>query len=148
VPFRNFTVTRNFVPFTGTGKKRGTPTRTATNQTAGPLACIDSLPLMTLKQDITERIRADFKDLATEATDIIMKSISKTDYLETDRIIRCIIYLSEGDLPKLSKYIETAINDPRDVMLWAEYDSFDFGTKAKRVRNFNKTFGESDKDVK
>jgi len=37
VPLRQFIVTRSFHPSTGTGKKRGTPTRTPTNQTAGPL---------------------------------------------------------------------------------------------------------------
>ena len=37
VPFRSFTMTRSSLPSTGTGKKRGTSTRTPTNQTAGPL---------------------------------------------------------------------------------------------------------------
>ena len=37
VPFRNFTVTRSSLPFTGTGKKQVTATQTAPNQTAGPL---------------------------------------------------------------------------------------------------------------
>jgi hypothetical protein len=37
-------VTRNFVPSTGTGKKRGTATQTAPNQTAGPL-CLSAVPL-------------------------------------------------------------------------------------------------------
>jgi hypothetical protein len=37
LPFRSFTVTRSFVPFTGTGKKLSTATQTAPNQTAGPL---------------------------------------------------------------------------------------------------------------
>jgi hypothetical protein len=37
VPFRNFTVTRSLLPSTETGKKRGTATQTAPNQTAGPL---------------------------------------------------------------------------------------------------------------
>jgi hypothetical protein len=37
VPFNSFTVTRNFVPSTGTGKKLVTATQTAPNQTAGPL---------------------------------------------------------------------------------------------------------------
>jgi hypothetical protein len=37
VTFRSFTVTRSSLPSTGTGKKRGTATLTAPNQTAGPL---------------------------------------------------------------------------------------------------------------
>jgi hypothetical protein len=38
LPFRSFTVTRNFLPSPGTGKKQVTATQTAPNQTAGPLA--------------------------------------------------------------------------------------------------------------
>jgi hypothetical protein len=37
VPFHNFTVTRKSLPSTWTGKKRGTATQAAPNQTAGPL---------------------------------------------------------------------------------------------------------------
>ena len=43
-PFRNFTVTRNLPPSTGTGKKQVTTTLTAPNQTAGPLWLISSIP--------------------------------------------------------------------------------------------------------
>ena len=37
VSLPSFTVTRSSLPSTGTGKKRGTATQTAPNQTAGPL---------------------------------------------------------------------------------------------------------------
>ena len=40
VPSRIFTVTRNSLPSTRTGKKQGTATQTAPNQTAGPLGLI------------------------------------------------------------------------------------------------------------
>ena len=40
VPSLSFTVTRNSLPSTRTGKKQGTATQTAPNQTAGPLAHI------------------------------------------------------------------------------------------------------------
>jgi hypothetical protein len=40
IPFTSITVTRNFLHFTGTGKKCVTATRTPTNQTVGPLAQI------------------------------------------------------------------------------------------------------------
>jgi hypothetical protein len=42
VPSRTSTVTRNLLPSTGTGKKQGTATQTAPNQTAGPLGFIAS----------------------------------------------------------------------------------------------------------
>jgi len=37
IPLLSFTVTRSAQPSTGTGKKQGTATQTAPNQTAGPL---------------------------------------------------------------------------------------------------------------
>jgi hypothetical protein len=40
LPSNSFTVTRSSQPFTGTGKKQGTATLTAPNQTAGPLGAI------------------------------------------------------------------------------------------------------------
>jgi hypothetical protein len=44
LPFRSFTVTRSSPPSSGTGKKQGTATQTAPNQTAGPLGVTLSLP--------------------------------------------------------------------------------------------------------
>jgi len=102
---------------------------------------------VTFKQDIQETILADFKDSADEANDILIDAISKTDYLKTDRVIRCIIFLSKGDLDNLKKHIDIAVNDTRDVMLWAEYNGFEFGKKTKRIRDFNKTFYDCEIDV-
>jgi hypothetical protein len=97
---------------------------------------------MTIKQDIQERITADFKESAIIANEILIAALSKTEYLRTDRIIRCIIYLSDGDLSKLRKYIDTAIYDPRDVMLWAEYDKMGIDENPIQIRNFNRTFDD------
>jgi hypothetical protein len=103
---------------------------------------------MEFKEDIVFRIRADFKDTADEVMDILSNAILKTDYLKTDRIIRCIVFLSNGKIEKLGKYINSAINDPRDVMLWAEYEDLENKSfKFKRERNFNMTF-EWNEDVK
>ncbi|MFW9993946.1 MAG: hypothetical protein ACFFD4_18020 [Candidatus Odinarchaeota archaeon] len=41
------------------------------------------------------------------------------------RIIRCILQLSEGKEEKLTHYIQAALEDWRDVILWAEYDKND-----------------------
>ena len=103
---------------------------------------------MTFKQDIREKIIADFKDSANLASAILIDAILNTDYLKTDRVIRCIIFLSEGDLNKMRRYINVAINDTRDVMLWAEYVNLKIGEKPKRVRDFNKTFDNCENDVK
>ena len=78
---------------------------------------------MTFKEDIIKRIKEDFGDNSIEAIKVLKKSIEKTDYLKTDRVIRCIIFLSKGNLADLKKLIETATNDTRDVMLWLNMKS-------------------------
>lgn len=79
---------------------------------------------------------------------MLIDAINKVDYLKTDRIIRCIIFLAKGNLTDLDKYIEKATYDTRDVMLWAEYEKFNGYLNYKRLRDFNKAFEESSNDVK
>jgi hypothetical protein len=103
---------------------------------------------MTFKDDIIARINTDFGESANKATIMLIDAITKVDYLKTDRVIRCIIFLAKGNLTDLNKYIETATYDTRDVMLWAEYDRLQENETPRRVRDFNKTFPESSNDVK
>ena len=103
---------------------------------------------MTFKDDIKERIQTDFGENASKATTMLIDAIKKIDYLKTDRVIRCIIFLAKGNLTDLNKHIETATFDTRDVMLWAEYEGLKENEKPKRVRDFNKTFPESSNDFK
>lgn len=98
-------------------------------------------------QDIKDRIESDFGESAMEATIILEEAISKNEYLNHDRIIRCIIYLSERKLDKLKQSISVAKGDPRDVMLYAEYINLGDKETPKRVRDFNKTFQNCEKDV-
>lgn len=99
-------------------------------------------------KDIKERIESDFGDRASEVFKIFKDALSKTDYLNHDRIIRCILFLADKDVEKIKRNIESAIYDPRDVMLWAEYTNLGQGEKIKRIRDFNKTFDQADKNVK
>jgi hypothetical protein len=102
---------------------------------------------MKFKDDILQKIRLDFNDSANEVIGILTVAISKTDYLKTDRIIRCIIFLANGDIDNLKKFIDNAIFDPRDVMLWAEYERLD-KLNFKRIRDFNHTFDKCTENVK
>ncbi len=99
---------------------------------------------MFFKEDIQQRIKHDFNDSADKAIDILGNAILKTDYLKTDRIIRCIVFLANGDLNKLKKFIDNAIIDTRDVMLWAEYEEQEGDFNFKRIRNFNNTFDNAE----
>jgi len=103
---------------------------------------------MTFKDDIKARIQTDFGENADKATTMLIDAIKKVNYLKTDRVIRCIVFLANGDLTDLSKYIETATFDTRDVMLWAEYEGLNENEKPKRVRDFNKNFEECTNNVK
>jgi hypothetical protein len=99
---------------------------------------------MNFKNDIENRIKTDYGEKSSEAFKILEAAISKADYLNTDRVIRCIIFLSEKSIYKLKSYIEVAISDPRDVMFWAEYTNHEEFGLEKRVRNFNKAFKDSE----
>ena len=103
---------------------------------------------MTFKDDIIERINTDFEESANKATTMLIDAITNVDYLKTDRVIRCIIFLAKGNLTDLKRYIETATYDTRDVMLWAEYEGLKENENPKRMRDFNKTFEECSTDVK
>ena len=94
------------------------------------------------------KIESDFGNKASNVFRIFDEAISKTDYLNHNRIIRCILFLAEKDIDKLKKNIQAAECDPRDVMLWAEYSNKGQDQKPKRIRNFNKTFNECEIDVK
>jgi hypothetical protein len=102
---------------------------------------------MNFKTDIENRIKTDFGEKSSEAFKILESAINKTDYLNSDRVIRCIIFLSEKSIEKLKSNIEVAIFDPRDVMFWAEYTNREEFGSAKRVRDFTKVFEDSEKSV-
>ncbi len=100
---------------------------------------------MKFKEDITIKIGNDFGENANQALQILNTAIKKTIYLKTDRVIRCIIYLSKGNINDLNKYIELATYDTRDLMFGAEYENLN--GEPKRYRDFNNTFEDCVKNV-
>lgn len=97
--------------------------------------------------DIREKIKTDFGEKAAHILEILDEAIAKTDYLSTPRIIRCILFLADGNMDKLKKMIVNAQHDTRDVLLWAEYEQIGEPFHPKRIRDFNKTFDECEIDV-
>lgn len=100
-----------------------------------------------MTKDIYDRIKSDFGEKSADVFALLEEINSKHIFLNTDRIIRCVLFLSEKNIEKLKTNINAAITDPRDVMLWAEYINLDQCEKLKRVRDFNKTFDRADKDI-
>ncbi len=94
---------------------------------------------MDLPDDIAERVRLDFGSQSEQAA----KTLSEAAVAELihPRVLRCIVYLSRGNTVTLSKMIEAAVADYRDVIFAAEYEDRD-KRKPRRVRDFNKPFGK------
>lgn len=85
------------------------------------------------------RFNSDF-DLANN---ILTVYLGESDYLDSDRIIRCIVYLADNGIESFKSYLQAAKGDPRDVIWWAEYENHGLQGNTKRIRDFNKTFPEN-----
>ena len=102
-----------------------------------------------MKADIIKRIELDFGEHSEKAKQIIINKVNNFEHLlKNDRIIRCIVYLSKGSIRELNHNITIALQDPRDIMLYAEYKEGSTFENFKRLRDFNKTFENCEKNVK
>ncbi|NND94047.1 MAG: hypothetical protein HKN45_04230 [Flavobacteriales bacterium] len=98
------------------------------------------------EKDIIERVIKDFGDHHNEVLIRFETMLRKEPYLDHPRYIRCIIHQSQGSLSQLEESIEIAKQDPRDIMLYAEFIELENGNW-RRVRNFNNTFERSTEDL-
>jgi len=102
-----------------------------------------------MKIDIINKIETDFGQDSNKAKEIITNRIGYFEHLlKNDRIIRCIIYLSKGSIKELNHFVDIALQDPRDVMMYAEYKEGSTFENFKRLRDFNKTFEDCEINVK
>jgi len=86
-------------------------------------------------EDIEKRLRSDFgSDL-----EIASQELERLHGIATDdalpRIARCVVHLADGDIEKLIHFVESARQDWRDVIWWAEYDGGE-----RQVRDFHDKF--------
>lgn len=93
--------------------------------------------------DIKNRILEKYGQNSFDVFKLLEENSIKHEHINTSRIIRCILFLSEDDIEKLKIYINAAIKDPRDVIFWAEYKNIDDIKNTKKVRDFDKFFEES-----
>jgi hypothetical protein len=94
---------------------------------------------MLATKDILNRIQTDFKENVEEATSLLGGLISKTSYINEDRVIRSVLFLAQKDITKLKSYIKAALSDPRDAVFWAEYTNHDDKHPTK-INDFEKPF--------
>jgi hypothetical protein len=100
-----------------------------------------------MKIDIINKIKSDFGEGSNEALEILINRLEQLEYLNNDRIIRCLIYLSKGSIKELNHFIDLAQQDPRDLIMYAEYKEGSNFENFKRLRDFNKTFEDCEKNV-
>jgi len=86
-----------------------------------------------LNPDIIYKMKLKFGDKFSESKEILLNFIEQNDSF-SDRIIRCIIFISK-DLESLKNQIEMTKIDWRDIIAYTEYYA-----KNNRVRNFNINF--------
>ena len=85
--------------------------------------------------DIEARISADFSAEKRENAIHIIRTLGTELDREVHRILRCVLFLSRGELPLLMHNADQARRDYRGVIYWAEYDEQD-----RQVRDFNQPF--------
>ena len=92
---------------------------------------------MMLARDIWGKANKDFETLeeAALALSVLADFVVQHQELSSDRILRCIVFVANGDLNRLEKAIDLAKTDYRDLILLAEYD-----VKNERVRDLSNPF--------
>ncbi|MFV8357396.1 hypothetical protein ACNQGB_14555 [Flavobacterium sp. XS1P32] len=92
-----------------------------------------------LSNDILIQIEFQFDENYKTVLEILETELSKNDFLNSNRIIRCIIFLSKNSVEKLKENISLAIIDWRDIILFAEYENNERNEPILK-RDFNKPF--------
>lgn len=105
---------------------------------------------MKLKKDILIKINTDFGEKSNEAIDILNDGIrslreSRDDDLNSYQInylIRCILFLSEGNIDNLHHFIDMAHLNAAGIITWADYELVDEEDVEiiKKVRNLDKPY--------
>ena len=88
--------------------------------------------------DIYQKIESDFGANAHEVHETLKDLDAKTKGLISNRVIRAIIFLSNGEISTFQEKVKLAQTDWRDVLTQAEYSY----PENIQLRDFNKTFYE------
>ncbi len=94
---------------------------------------------MNIPKDISKQIEHDFKENFEQAFKLVEIYLARQKQ-EVSRVLRCVLFLSKGNLKTLEEMIHIAQTDYRDAIFWAEYIDFE-KDEPKQVRDFSKPFG-------
>lgn len=86
--------------------------------------------------DISQRIIQEYNEKFNFVEELLTNLYFFHDAEEFKlRLIRAVVFLSNGNIERLEYYINQANTDYRDIFYWAEYDQAD-----KQIRDFTKPF--------
>ena len=89
-----------------------------------------------MERDIVACVAADFVP-AHRGEAIELLELLASEVGSQPRVLRCVVFLSCGDLAMLVYYADRARSDSRDVIYWGEYEE-----KNQQVQNFNRPFSD------
>lgn len=92
---------------------------------------------MMLARDIWGKVNKDFEtpEEAALALSVLADFADQNRELSSDRILRCIVFLANGDLDRLEEALDLAKKDYRDLIVRAEYNE-----KNEQVRDLTHPF--------
>ena len=92
---------------------------------------------MMLARDIWGKVNKDFEtpEEAALALSVVADFVEQNRELSSDRIVRCIVFLADGDLDRLEEALDLAKKNHRDLLVRAEYNE-----KNDRVRDLTQPF--------
>ena len=94
-----------------------------------------------IPDDIQLRIEADFGSVNTQLVRSDLEKfieifIGRYGSDPSNRVVRCIVHLAKGKREAFAHYVQSALEDWRDIAYWAEYDKND-----QRIHDFELPFG-------
>ena len=89
---------------------------------------------MNIPIDIIKKIHSSFSN--NDERELIKRIFQNLNVNEKHRIMRCILFLANGDLNTFYRYEKMAKTDYRDVIMNAEYEY----PSNKCLRDFSKPF--------
>lgn len=92
---------------------------------------------MFIKTDIYRKIEIDFKDNLQAVIEQIEILDAEANGLLSDRLLRAMVFVANGNIERLKQIIKLARIDYRDVLWQAEYDA-----NEKQIHDFNKSFDD------
>ncbi|MEZ4807474.1 MAG: hypothetical protein R2815_08355 [Flavobacteriales bacterium] len=100
--------------------------------------------IASLPPDIGAEIRKDYPNEHEAVIRTMESFIREHDYLDHERIVRCIIFLAKQESSSIASVLQSVSGDWRDAIFWAEYEGTREGEEPRHVRDFNKPFGKNE----